>query len=238
VHAFGSVVFMWENMDIKDRFTTSSKEQLRSLVLVHELDQITSNGGEDWSVTKEHPRGLKRKRLDSCTENLHIGREDDIIKMVQVKGAKCIITRGPTGAKGRPSRAGMGLGRSAQAGRPDPLRVSVRPPFLALEGSSTLSPWRHCHSQNREPFAPRGHPQDRERGRRSPEEDRPSRRKHPQVEKKEDTVGSVTMINGVMSSTLMGWSSYSSMGCNRSWDVIVTLLEHLSIILCWMCLDA
>jgi hypothetical protein len=33
------------------------------------------------------------------------------------------------GAKGRPNRAGMGLGRSAQAGRPGPLRGSVRPPF-------------------------------------------------------------------------------------------------------------
>jgi hypothetical protein len=40
-------------MDIKDGFTTSSKEQLRSLV--HELDEITSNGGKDRSVTKEHP---------------------------------------------------------------------------------------------------------------------------------------------------------------------------------------
>jgi hypothetical protein len=51
-------------MDIKDRFTTSSKEQLRSLVRVHELDEITSNGGEDRSVTKEHPQGLKHKRLN------------------------------------------------------------------------------------------------------------------------------------------------------------------------------
>jgi hypothetical protein len=42
-------------MDIKDGFTTSSKEQLRSLVCVHELDEITSNGGKDRSVTKEHP---------------------------------------------------------------------------------------------------------------------------------------------------------------------------------------
>jgi hypothetical protein len=48
------------------------------------------------------------------------------------------------------------------------------------------------------------HPQARERGGRSPEEDRPSRRKHPQVEKKEDTVKSVTMINSAMFSTLMG----------------------------------
>jgi hypothetical protein len=48
-------------MDIKDGFATSSKEHLRSLVRVHELDEITSNGGEERSVTKEHP-GLKRKR--------------------------------------------------------------------------------------------------------------------------------------------------------------------------------
>jgi hypothetical protein len=62
VHAFGSVVFMQENMDIKNGFTTSSKEHLWSLVRVHELDEITSTVGKDRSATKEHPRGLKRKR--------------------------------------------------------------------------------------------------------------------------------------------------------------------------------
>jgi hypothetical protein len=52
---------------------------------------------------------------------------------------------------------------------------------------------------------PRGHSQAREKRREIvPERDRSTRRKHPQVEKKEDTVGSVTMINGAMSSTLMG----------------------------------
>jgi hypothetical protein len=49
-------------MDINDRFTTSSKEHLRSLVRVHDLDEITCNGGKDRSATKEHPRGLKCKR--------------------------------------------------------------------------------------------------------------------------------------------------------------------------------
>jgi hypothetical protein len=49
-------------MDIKDGFATSSKEHLRSLVRVHEVDEIMSNGGEGRSVTKEHPRGLNRKR--------------------------------------------------------------------------------------------------------------------------------------------------------------------------------
>jgi hypothetical protein len=78
------------------------------------------------------------------------------------------------------------------------------PPFLAPEGSLTLKPWRRRHSNEVEPFAPGGHPQARKRGGRSPEGDRPSRRKHPQVEKKEDTVGRVTMINGAMYSTLMG----------------------------------
>jgi hypothetical protein len=46
--------------------------------------------------------------------------------------------------------------------------------------------------------------QTRKRGGRSPEGDQPPRRKHPQVEKKEDTVGRVTVINSAMSSTLMG----------------------------------
>jgi hypothetical protein len=62
MHAFGSVVFMQENMEIKDGFTTSSKEHLRSLVRVHELDEITFNGGKDRSAMKEHPWGLKFKR--------------------------------------------------------------------------------------------------------------------------------------------------------------------------------
>jgi hypothetical protein len=34
-------------MNIKDGFTTNSKEQLWRLVRVHELHEITSNGGED-----------------------------------------------------------------------------------------------------------------------------------------------------------------------------------------------
>jgi hypothetical protein len=42
-------------MDIKDRFTTSSKEHLWSLVRVHELDEITSNDGKDRSVTRNTP---------------------------------------------------------------------------------------------------------------------------------------------------------------------------------------
>jgi hypothetical protein len=51
---------------------------------------------------------------------------------------------------------------------------------------------------------PRGHPQARERREIIREKDHSTRKKHPQVEKKEDTVGSVTMINGAMSITLVG----------------------------------
>jgi hypothetical protein len=43
-------------MDIKDRFPTSSKEHLQSLVRVHGLDEITSNGGKDRSATRNTPR--------------------------------------------------------------------------------------------------------------------------------------------------------------------------------------
>jgi hypothetical protein len=48
---------------------------------------------------------------------------------MQMEGVKCIITWGPTGAKGRPSRAEMGLGWSAQAGRPSQVPGSVLPLF-------------------------------------------------------------------------------------------------------------
>jgi hypothetical protein len=57
--------------------------------------------------------------------------------------------------------------------------------------------------QRREPFAPGGHPQARERRGGSLEGDQPPRRKHPLAEKKEDIVGRETMINGAMISTLM-----------------------------------
>jgi hypothetical protein len=63
-------------MDIKDGFTTSSKEHLRSLVRVHELDEITSNGGKDRSARKEHPRGLKRKRPNFMRREPYLGHED------------------------------------------------------------------------------------------------------------------------------------------------------------------
>jgi hypothetical protein len=78
-------------MDIKNGFATSSKEHLRSLVRVHELNEITSNGGKDRSATKEHPRGLKRKRPNFMCGEPPFGREDDIVKIMQVEGAKCII---------------------------------------------------------------------------------------------------------------------------------------------------
>jgi hypothetical protein len=42
-------------MDIKDGFATSSMEHLRSFFRVHELDEITSNGGKDRSVTRNTP---------------------------------------------------------------------------------------------------------------------------------------------------------------------------------------
>jgi hypothetical protein len=52
---------------------------------------------------------------------------------------------------------------------------------------------------------PRGHPQAKEKRREIVrEKDRSTRRKHPQVEKKEGTVRSITMINSDMSSILMG----------------------------------
>jgi hypothetical protein len=116
-------------MDIKDGFATSSKEHLQSLVRVHKLDEITSNGGEDRSDTRNTPGDLSVKDRTSCEENLHLGREDNSIKIMQVEGTKYISARGPTEQKGRPNRAELGLGRPAKAGRPSPVLAPVRSRF-------------------------------------------------------------------------------------------------------------
>jgi hypothetical protein len=184
VHAFGSVVFMQENMDIKDRFATSSKEHLRSLVRVHELDEITSNGGKDRSATRNTPGDWSIKDWTSCAENLHLGRKDDIVKIMQVEGAKCITTWGPTEAKGRPNWAEMGLGRSAQ---PTPVVGSAPFPCTrTIFNTKTLEapPFDRGESHSHQEAIHK-----LERGGRSPEGDRPPRRKHPQVEKKTPSEG-------------------------------------------------
>jgi hypothetical protein len=108
------------------------------------------------------------------------------------------------GTKGRPNRAEMGLGRSAQADRPSPPWWSVRPPFPCTRRIFNPKSLEAPPSRGREPFTPGGHPQARERGGRSLKGDQPPRRKHPLVEKKEDTVGRETMIYGAMYNTLMG----------------------------------
>jgi hypothetical protein len=164
---------------------------MKSLPMVERTEVLRRNTPRDWSV----------KDRTSCTENLHLGREDDIIKTMKVEGAKFIITWGPTRAKGRLNRAELGLGRS---GRPSPLLSSVRPPFTCTRRIFNPKTLEALPFAGREPFAQRGHQQAIERGGRSLEGDQPPRRKHQKVEKKEDTVERVTMINGAMSSTLMG----------------------------------
>jgi hypothetical protein len=75
------------------------------------------------------------------------------------------MSKEPTGAKGRPNQARMGLGWSAQAGRPGPL-------FLEREDDATLSTCGHNHSQRErererereKAICPRGRPQAREEG--------------------------------------------------------------------------
>jgi hypothetical protein len=94
------------------------------------------------------------------------------------------MARGPMCAKGRPNRAEMGLGRSAQAGRTGPFRRRFGPPFLEREDDATLTPCGRRHSQRREPFAREAIHKLERKDRREiiHEEDHPTQRKQPQVE--------------------------------------------------------
>jgi hypothetical protein len=54
---------------------------MKSLSMMARTKVLRRNTPGDFSVKET-----------SCTENLHLGREDDIVKIMQVEGAKCIIT--------------------------------------------------------------------------------------------------------------------------------------------------
>jgi hypothetical protein len=146
-------MFLQENMDIKDGVTTSSKEQLRSPIRVWEHDEITPKGGKDWSVTKEHPWGLKRRRLNFMWEDPPCWTRGWHCQNGAIRGAKCKMSIGPTCEKGRPNRAEMGLGRSASPAGLAHSSVCSAPLFLEREDDATLSTWRHRHSQ-RESHSP------------------------------------------------------------------------------------
>jgi hypothetical protein len=153
---------------------------MKSLPMVARTEVLQRNILEDWSV----------KDRTSCKENLHLGREDDIVKIVQMEGAKCINRWGPTVAEGWPNRAGMGLGRSAQAGRPKLAGLAhsegqFGPPFLPPEGPSTLSSWRRRHSQG-ESHSHREAIHKLERGGRSSEKDCSARRRRHRRKRQHD----------------------------------------------------
>jgi hypothetical protein len=82
-----------------------------SSVCVQVHDEITPKGGKEWSVTKEHPQGLKHKRLNFMQEDPLSWaqgwcRQNDASEVGKVQNGK----RTHTCAKGRPNWAEMGLG--------------------------------------------------------------------------------------------------------------------------------
>jgi hypothetical protein len=87
-------------------------------------------------LQRNTPRDSSVKDRTSCTENIHLGREDDIVKMVQVEGAKCINTwtHESEGAT-EPGRDGPGQVGPSQ------------PAWPSSSVGSALSygpPWAHC----------------------------------------------------------------------------------------------
>jgi hypothetical protein len=185
-------MFLQENMDIQDRIKTSSKEELRSLVRVWELDEITPKGGKDRSITKEHPRGLKGKRPNFMREN----------PPSWTWGWRCQNGANWGGKVHKDTRTYVREGVT----EPRPILGSVReaPPFAEREKERAIRPWGRPQAREREEEGDHsweGSLYSMEAstsggGRRGPAKTPP--------EEKEDTVGSVTMINVAMSSTLMG----------------------------------
>jgi hypothetical protein len=118
-----------ENMDKRDRVTTSSKEQMRSSVRVRVQGEITSKGGKDQGATTDHLWGLRHKVWTSYEKTPYLDRRDDDLKMTQMKGAKCKMSRWDVGRKMGPNRAEKTLGRPAWSDRPRPFLPRFVVPF-------------------------------------------------------------------------------------------------------------
>jgi hypothetical protein len=94
---------------------------MKSLPMVARTEVLQRNIPEDGSV----------KDQTSCKENLHLGREDDIVKIVQVEGGKVhkyMRTHGSEGAT-EPGRDGPGPVSPSQPACPTP-EVGSAPLFL------------------------------------------------------------------------------------------------------------
>jgi hypothetical protein len=86
-------VFLQENMDKRDGVTTTSKEQKRSSVRVLVQGEIPSKDGKDQGAMTDHHRGLRRNLWTSCEKTPYLDRGDDDLKMRQMKGDKCKMSR-------------------------------------------------------------------------------------------------------------------------------------------------
>jgi hypothetical protein len=55
--------------------------------------EINSKGGKDQDAMTDHPLELRRKVQTSCDKTPYLDREDDDLKMTQMKGVKSKMPR-------------------------------------------------------------------------------------------------------------------------------------------------
>jgi hypothetical protein len=73
---------------------------MKSSVRVELLGEISPKGVKDQGATTEHPRGLRRKDQTSYKKTPYLDCGNDDAKMIQLKGFKSKMMRGPTWRKG------------------------------------------------------------------------------------------------------------------------------------------
>jgi hypothetical protein len=121
---------------------------MKSLLEVAWTEVLHRNIPEDWSV----------KDRTSCEKTLHLEREDDIVKMVQMEVGK---VQNDKSAHVREGATEPGQNGPGSVGPAHPRGGSA--PVSWGEDESTLNTWRHYHSQRERAIRPRGHQQARER---------------------------------------------------------------------------
>jgi hypothetical protein len=77
-------------MDIKMDSQQVQRSNYRVLFVFMSLMKSLPMVARTGVLQRNIPEDLSIKDRTSCKENLHLGCEDDIVKIVQVEGVKCI----------------------------------------------------------------------------------------------------------------------------------------------------
>jgi hypothetical protein len=117
------------NEDFRVKFIGHFTRRSWSLAQVKTHDKYDSKGAKDQSVNVWNTEDLNRRRRSSRVKHPYLNCRENYVKDPHAVRQKLKKTGEASGSKTEVKRSRMGLGHSAQAGRPNPLSAPFAVPL-------------------------------------------------------------------------------------------------------------